>query len=241
MRAAIYFLPQSASSLWIKASKFIGYDAATGETFMPMPFGVLSAGSVLLLTEEPRRYGFHATLKAPFHIAAGRTLDDLAYAASKFAAQWTKAPSLELSIRLLEGFAALALTRPCEAVNELAGECVAFLDDFRAPMSPEESSRRMSSSLTDAQVALMNRWGYPYVFEEFRFHMTLTSKLPNHFQQPVLSALRNYFTPEDLLLRLDAISVCIQPSPKDRFREYARFALGGDELTQQRLTVVRET
>jgi hypothetical protein len=35
----------------------------------------------------------------------------------------------------------------------------------------------LAAGLSPRQTANLERWGYPYVFEEFRFHMTLAGRI----------------------------------------------------------------
>jgi hypothetical protein len=35
----------------------------------------------------------------------------------------------------------------------------------------------VAAGLNQSQVANLDRWGYPYLFADFRFHMTLTGKV----------------------------------------------------------------
>lgn len=51
------------------------------------------------------------------------------------------------------------------------------MDEFRAPLTDADIERRRSAGLTPRQDELMLEWGYPYVLEEFRFHLTLTGAL----------------------------------------------------------------
>ena len=49
----------------------------------------------------------------------------------------------------------------------------------------------------------LDRWGYPYVFEDFRFHMTLTGSLPSEQRTVVLNILQKRFA----ALNLQSVSV----------------------------------
>ena len=81
-------------------------------------------------------------------------------------------------MRELGSFVALVPQTPRPLLNGLAEACVRELDRFRAPMSKLERERRMMPGLSDRQIVNLARWGYPYVCEDFRFHMTLTGALP---------------------------------------------------------------
>jgi hypothetical protein len=146
-----------------------------------------------VLTAEARRYGFHGTLRAPFRVAEG--LDDRQVSA-RVAALAVKLPPVVcdgLVIENLQGF--LALTpMGCEAaLLELAAAVVEGTNDLRAPLTKAEVARRRPESLTPRQRDLLQTWGYPYVMEEFRFHLTLTDRLPE--PGPTLAALSEHFAP----------------------------------------------
>jgi hypothetical protein len=91
-------------------------------------------------------------------------------------------PSLE--VRRLGGFIAVVPTEPSAALADLAAATVAALDPFRAPPSEAELARRRKARLSDRQEALLMKWGYPYVMEEFRFHLTLTGRLDRRRRRP---------------------------------------------------------
>ena len=54
-------------------------------------------------------------------------------------------------------------------------------DEMLEGMDDWCTTQHGKSGLTDRQEALLTQWGYPYVMEEFRFHITLTGALdPAH-------------------------------------------------------------
>lgn len=167
-RFAIYYTAP-ATELAARGAGWLGYDIATGD-LCEQPEGLSE------LTDTPSRYGFHATLKPPFYLADGQSLADLARAARTLT---LALPAFELPALHVSGLGRfLALTTTdTPALHALAAACVQELDSFRAPPSDAELARRRSKGLTDRQEALLARWGYPYVLDEFRFHMTLTDRL----------------------------------------------------------------
>src|SRR5262249_7114273 len=80
-------------------------------------------------------------------------------------------------VRSLAGFIAVVPDAPNPDVDHLAADCVTIFDRFRRPLGAEERSRRLAAGLTAAQIAHLDRWGYPFVFDDFRFHMTLTGRV----------------------------------------------------------------
>ena len=129
------------------------------------------------LTADPRKYGFHATLKAPFSLAQGRTEAELFAACAAFAATPRAIPVIRPVVGSISGFIAVIPADPPAELIRLAADCVSEFDAFRAPLTEADRARRNPSRLTSAQRAHLDRWGYPYVMEEFRFHMTLTGRL----------------------------------------------------------------
>lgn len=132
---------------------------------------------------QPRRYGFHATLKPPFRLREGRLPDELLAAIHRLARAHSPFRMPALAVAELGAFLALRPRDPREvdaahALRRLADACVRDLDEFRAPPGDEECRRRAAQPGLD-ELARRNvvRWGYPWVFEAWRFHMTLSDNL----------------------------------------------------------------
>ena len=69
-RYAIYFVPAPDSDIYRFGAAILGYDAFSGH---PLPFAdglTATFADWHDLTRDPRKYGFHATLKAPFSLAS---------------------------------------------------------------------------------------------------------------------------------------------------------------------------
>lgn len=218
-RYAIYFVPAGTTSLYRFGATALGYDcltAADRASFDAPPFGPAAWSA---LTAEPRRYGFHATLKAPFRLAEGCREDQLVHAFRDFARRLDQAPTIVPSLRLLTRFVAIVPATASAAVDDLAAACVTAFDSFRAPPDDDERRRRLVAGLTPRQIANIDRWGYPYVFDEFRFHMTLTGTLPADRQEPALSFLRRMFSEMcgDRPLAIDHLALLRQDAPDGRF------------------------
>lgn len=173
-RYAIYFIPAPETALYQFGASVLGYDAYSGREVPSIASGGPDWPDKV---REPRIYGFHATLKPPFRLAAGA---DEAALKAEFDALAKSQQAIDaglLEVRALSHFIALTPATPCPALDQLAAICVQRVDRFRAPMNAEERARRLASSLTERQKTNLDRWGYPYVFEDFRFHMTLTGPL----------------------------------------------------------------
>jgi len=145
---------------------------------MPRPeVAGLSEYDILSATQIPARYGFHATLKPPFRLRHDKSLELLTYRMARFAAG---APAFQITgLRLtrLGRFLALVPPGPERRIEDLAARCVWEFDEFRRPPSDQELSRRRAGRLSSRQEELLLKWGYPYVLDEFRFHLTLTGPL----------------------------------------------------------------
>ena len=177
-RYAVYFAPPPGSAWWEAGSHWLGRDAAT-DTPMEQPgFDGLAPEPQRQLTADPRRYGWHATLKAPFVLSVGVDLDDLREALQALAASFTAFDIPALRVRRLGGFLALCPEGNKDAINAVASACVTQLDKLAAPLSSDElERRRRKGSLSTREDALLVRWGYPYVLERYRCHLSLTGNL----------------------------------------------------------------
>ena len=227
-RYSIFMAPPAGSALWRFGSAVIGYDAETGLD-VPLPPGLPDAAGWRGLTSEPRRYGFHGTLKPPFRLSDGTSEIDLLVAARTFAASRVPFHLPALGVAALGAFVALVPTERSGALDRLAGDCVRAFEPFRAPLNAAERERRLRAPLTERQAASLERWGYPYVFDDFRFHMTLTGSLPAERREPVRAALAERYAGIARRPALVAASVAVfrQPSPDERFRVLERFSFGG--------------
>jgi putative phosphonate metabolism protein len=187
-RYAIYHAPPSGV-LARRAAGWLGWDPETGQA-VPRPELGLSAEE---MTAEPRRYGFHATIKPPFRLAPGHTASALSVALDALTGQLAPVVVPGLELRSLGGFLALVPVSESTPLQDLAAAIVRGLDPFRAPLTAAELTRRRPERLTPRQRALLDLWGYPYVMEEFRFHMTLTDSLPPEQADRAAPILRHWF------------------------------------------------
>lgn len=171
-RVAVYYAPLPGDPLTDAAAAWLGRDPVTGASLSQPDLPDIRA-----ITDDPRGYGFHATLKPPMRLAAGRSWHAFMDAVRALAARLSPFELPTLSVQDLHGFLALRETVPCPPLQALADACVGNLDAFRAPPSEAELARRRRSPLTPEQDAMLVRWGYPYVFGTWFFHMTLTRRL----------------------------------------------------------------
>ena len=216
-RYAIYFVPAAETPLYRAGAALIGYDVYTGKR-LPFPGGLaFSDGDWTALTREPRVYGFHATLKAPFRLAPGKRAEDLAAHVVAFA-DGGQGVTITPAVRTIGSFAALVPDAPSPALNRLAADSVRAFDAFRAPLNDRDRRKRLAAPLTARHRENLERWGYPYVFEDFRFHMTLTGAVAPACQESVLACLQTELAAiEGRPLAVDRIALVHQPDPDSPF------------------------
>jgi putative phosphonate metabolism protein len=193
LRYALYFTPPKDDSLTTLAGRWLGRDAFSGNEYPAIESAGIAAAEQHEITAEPRRYGFHATLKAPFELASSVNERDLMTVAEDFAARTPAFELPELVLGQLGRFFALvpgSLHRP---LQDFAASVVKSFEPFRAALSDADIARRKPESLSEAHRANLLRWGYPYVMDEFRFHMTLTGQVSPERQAPVNELLRETF------------------------------------------------
>jgi putative phosphonate metabolism protein len=216
-RFALYYAPSCESAWWQAGSIWLGRDAQSGERCaQPQPPDL--ARPLAALTDAPRRYGWHGTLVAPFRLDAGLTQHDVLAAARAWAlAQQPFALPVEAAT--LGDFVAL---RPADAdgearIRELASSALQSLAGLRAPPSAADLERRLAAPLSERQRALLLEWGYPYVFDEFRFHMTLSSSLADADERETLLAWWRERTPALGPLAIDQAALFVEPAPGEPF------------------------
>jgi putative phosphonate metabolism protein len=216
-RYAIYYVPAASDPLYRLGAQALGYDGFTGND-IDFPGEITQRISDWSeVTTDPRKYGFHATLKAPFALAPGRTEAELLRAFVAFGAPAT--PKIPLVVSAISSFIAVIPAAPSIELSNLAQACVETFDTFRAPLTDHDRARRRPDRLSPRQVACLDRWGYPYVADEFRFHMTLTGSLPRERHETIVPLLRELFagiiaTPRPI----DRIALFYQPDAASRFR-----------------------
>ncbi len=225
-RYALYYIPARNSPLDRFGSQLLGYDAWTGED-MPFPdVATEVAADWRDLTHDPRKYGFHATLKAPMPLASDSTEAELVGACSAFAARQRAIPIIMPVLGSISGFIAVVPSERSRELEELASDCVSEFDRFRAPLTAEDRARRNPETLTPRQREHLDRWGYPYVMEEFRFHMTLTGRLDAARREPLLAMLQRRFCEIGInQLAIDRIALFRQDDARSRFRIIADWPL----------------
>lgn len=224
-RYAIYYAPEPGPLAEFGAA-WLGWDPAAGAEAAHPQVAALPR-PVAELTETPRKYGFHGTIKPPFRLAEGQSVEALHAAAQALCARLAPVTLHGLHLSRLGAFLALTPRGDASALAALAAKVVQALDAFRAPPSEAEIGRRNPDKLSPAQRALMEKWGYPYVFDEFRFHLTLTGKLDSAEAEAVEAALAPVVAPL-LPVPFRIGSLCLFGEAEDgRFHLLHRYTLSG--------------
>lgn len=214
MRVAVYWAPPPSSTFWERGSAWLGRDAASGE-LLPQPgiAGIL-APRFAELTGPARRYGWHATLRAPFVLKSGVTLDQVVAATRALALRF--APfELTLQPATLAGFCALRPAEHSPQLMELANATVVALDHLAAVPEQEVPARR-AADLSKRQQELDRRWGYPHVFEHYQFHCTLAAPAAPEEEAAVLAAAREHFG-EVATVGITGLALFVERSPGSPF------------------------
>jgi putative phosphonate metabolism protein len=221
MRAAIYFTPAKDHPLTLRAAEWLGRDAFDNRAVRdPDP-------KVDAFLSEPARYGFHATLKAPFRLADGMTLNDLDRELAAFA-QRIQAVSLgTLAVTRLDSFFALTVQTALPRLRQVEEAVRTAFEPFRAPMSEHEVARRNPQGLSERQQANLSRWGYPHVGQDFRFHMTLTNSIVDEDEAAqVEKRLHSQFSRVlETPVVIDALALFVEPRPYAPFYVHSRHPL----------------
>lgn len=211
MRAALYFAPPEDHPLSRAAANWLGRDAwRAGRP----PVG---SGEDALVA-EPRRYGFHATLKPPFRLAEGTSLAGLRDAMAGFCRVQEGAAIAALRLARIGAFFALVPGDEKPGLDALAAAVVRHFEPFRAPATEAEIARRRPERLSPRQRSYLADWGYPYVFETFQFHMTLTGPVAEEARGAVEDVLRARFAPFlGRPLAVDSLCLFVEPAPPGDF------------------------
>lgn len=232
-RYAAYFAPPVESAWWEAGSRWLGRCAASGRTW-PLPAIEGVPGELQQkLTAAPRRYGWHATLAAPFVLKPQFSEADLCAGMQALCRTLEPFDMPALEVAPLGDFLALVPTRPDASLRAAADACVTQLHPFSEPLPPSELQRRRAAGLTPEEDALLLRWGYPFVMDRFRFHMSLTGSLRGvepGMVEALQAAARRHFAPllpsSEPLLRFEAVSLFAEPSPGADFVCLAQMELG---------------
>ena len=231
LRYALYLAPPPESELWRFGCDVIGRDALTGASRDGFALEGYTPSVWRSMTSDPRRYGFHATLKAPFRLRLDLDIADLTQSLAEFAGKFAPFDAGELGVGAIamgDGGAFVAL-RPQGGLKELRSfeaSVVRALDCLRAPLAFGERERRRSARMTPRQAYYFDAWGYPYVLDEFRPHFTLTNAIAE--ADRVVRLLKQEFRLRvaSPVLSVDALTLFVESEPGGEFQILRRFPLG---------------
>lgn len=174
LRYALYFTPPEEDPLTQAAARWLGRDAFSDSQIVRDPVEGLPDEQLHDLLADPRRYGFHATIKAPFELSEGTDEANLFSAFGAFCSRTAAFDIPKVIVGQLGPFCAIIPDRIYPALQDFAASVVEDFEPFRAPLSEADIARRRPERLSDSQRANLMRWGYHHVMDDFRFHMTLS-------------------------------------------------------------------
>lgn len=227
-RYAIYFAPEPGSPWWVFGAHWLGRDEYQDTSMVQHPLAQIDPTELQCIIAEPRRYGFHATLKAPFHLSHKHTADDLIARLQALASTLKPLALAPLQVTTLGDFVALVPARASDQLITLAAACVTGLDDLRAPLSEPDLARRRVENLDPREQELLQRYGYPYVLERYRFHLTLSGPVAPSTAQQVLQAAADPIARLNATapLLLDRLCLFVEPAPGQPFQRVSDAELG---------------
>ena len=224
-RYAIYFAPADDSALGIFGASILRRKAHSADTWLnpDLPFNFDNTDLWLQCINKPARYGFHATLKAPFELSTTHRAEQLLDDVEKFCKQQQRMPLHNLAPRRTRRFDALAFDQQPEAVHRFANQCVEHFEPYRGALTEADLTRRHQDPLTREQQHYLDQFGYPYVFNQFNFHMTLSGTMPDEDNGYLqwLSTIYPMMVKETPVL--DRLSVFHQPDRNTPFVRIAEF------------------
>ncbi|MFZ6773776.1 DUF1045 domain-containing protein [Undibacterium sp. SXout7W] len=232
-RYALYFSPETTSRWWQAGNQWLGRDPSSSvvqDLIQPTISGV-TAENQRILTASARRYGFHATLKAPFRLRDGEDFAALDQVLSTFCQQQTAQIVQLPTVQWMGDFLALRPESDSHDMMSFAQACVASCDHLRAPLSQTEQERRRPDRLSVRQRELLARWGYPFTEEAFRFHMTLSDKVTHQTDADLLyeAAVRHFDIREDLCIA--SVSLFYEPTAGADFQLLQRYPLAASTIS----------
>lgn len=223
-RYAIYYTPEIGTPLAEFGANWLGWDTASGQ---PRALEQIDGIDIASITDTPRKYGFHGTIKPPFCLAEGTDAEDLDRALADICDGAAPVTLDGMDLAQMGRFLALVPIGETKALAKLAATVVQQLDRFRAPANEAELAKRRAAHLTSAQEANLVAWGYPYVLDQFRFHMTLTGRLDQDVRIKALAALEMRLSSLTLAPYRMASLTLLGADSAGMFHQIARYALRG--------------
>lgn len=220
-RFAVYYTPPEDSELARAGAAWLGWDCARGKAVPHPELGL----DLARLTQTPRKYGLHGTLKPPMRLNVAQ--DEFLDAVETLSQTLAPVDLGKLRLRPIGSFLAIVPEVQPSALDMLAAKVLHDIDPFRKALTPAEIHRRRAAGLSARQDALLLEWGYPYVLEEFRFHLTLTGRLDASRMQDAFRSADAWFGPSLTTRYTLADLVVCGEDDMGRFHQVRRFALTG--------------
>lgn len=225
-RMAIFYAPGSQTPLADFGAKWLGWNVERSHT-VPHPEIDGLPAPISDLVATPQKYGFHGTLKAPFRLHGDQTIDGLKGAMKSFSDQRKPFAIGKMKVAKLGSFIAIIQENQSDEFANFASNIVMHFEDYRAPLTDEDIAKRRKAKLTPRQDELMLKWGYPFIFDQFKFHLTLTGKLSEQNAQTVCDRLTDHLKPI-LDTPVEAVDLCLYGEREDgRFEIIERFPFLG--------------
>lgn len=231
-RVAIYFLPKKNSSLENFGKNLLGRDinkkrkislTRRQKYFINRRFTYFD--ELKDYCEKPAKYGFHATLKAPFRLKRNVKTKDFYDVISHIAAQHSRFKIKGLKIVYRKKFTFITSRKEIKSLINLENDLVKHLDTFRAELNKTEIKKRNPDSLTFKQNKYLKEWGYPFVLDQFKFHMTLMNQNNNKLSnKQKLELEKLIYKISNNLLEFNEISL-LGENKNGYFEEIKRFKL----------------
>jgi putative phosphonate metabolism protein len=218
-RYAVYFAPEHDSPWRKLGAHWLGRDEYDNRTLIQPALGFITPQDLETFTSEPRRYGFHATLKAPFRLQSGYDKAKLVQRLASLATKLRPVQMGPMAVSHLGAFIAMTPEVASNGLMALAETCVTELDELRAPLLQADLDRRRIDLLDERGRELLAQYGYPYVLERFQFHMTLTGPISEAWATQICQHLApeiNQLNTASPLV-LDRICLFVQCTPDSAF------------------------
>ena len=231
-RVAIYFLPKKNSSLENFGKNLLGRDinkkkkiSLTRRQKYFINRGFTYFDELKDYCEQPAKYGFHATLKAPFRLKRNVKTKNFYDVISHIAAQHSRFKIKGLKIVYSKKFTLITSRKPNKLLINLENDLVKHLDTFRAELNKTEIKKRIPDSLTFKQNKYLKEWGYPFVLDQYKFHMTLMNQNNNKLSnKQKLELEKLIYKISNNLLEFNEISL-LGENKNGYFEEIKRFKL----------------
>jgi hypothetical protein len=217
-RYAIYFIPSADSPTYQRVSAWLGYSILQEQTLSQRELPA-DLHEFRGFTRHAALYGCHATLKPPFRLRAGLKEKHLLKIFKHFCRICRPIRCSGLRVDSIGRFLALTQSKNSKKLDELATDCVQTFDLFRDEISEAGFNKRQPEKLSPNQLKMLQQWGYPFVLDEFRFHITLSDPLPESSLSACKKALNNFLLPtfSDSFV-IDSLSLCHQAHAGEPFR-----------------------